>query len=584
MSSSRLAIVLAIVALAGGTTSVQAAAPRTGDRPAPVPTVRQHIVSPTDQIAKPRSTQRPAAGTAAASTSAGVAPFLTRPYWNYHAVTSIFDHCNPDYSHDGRICEDDGTVATSANGVDPFFNAGYAITPGGGNYLYYDGHNGWDLALNYETLLAAADGIVNLAGCDPFNGGCGAGFGLTVTIDHPNGFTTRYGHMSQIWVSPGQQVVRGQAIGVSGNTGASTGPHLHFGVYITSSWTAIDPWGWDGNYPDPWPSDQGNLWITGNPQNPVPWAPQNVTANPGGNAATVSWLAPAFDGGSGVTSYSVTSSPGGIVTTVPGTQTSAVVSGLTNGTAYTFTVTASNGNGTSPDSVPSNQVVPTATVSIVNPATSGTTDFTVSWSASNTNSFDVAYSEDAGPNLKWLTATTATSGHFYGLAGHSYRFQVSAHTNSGISVATSGTTAVAAGATTPFGFKAAYSVDQFGAVHTIGSRPLSSAPIWNWDIGRAITVLANGDGGYILDGWGGVHAFGNAGDPRWSAYWPGWDIARDIAVLPDGSGGYVLDGWGGIHPFAAAGHPMPPDVSWSAYWPGWDIARRLVVNPDGKTG
>src|SRR5438874_2762968 len=145
MSSTRLAIVLVILALAGGTTSAQAAAPRTGDRPAPVPTVRQHIVSPTDQIAKPASTQRRAAAAAA-----GVAPFLTRPYWNYHPVTSIFDHCNPDYSHDGRICEEDGTVATSANGVDPYFNAGYAISPGGTNYLYYDGHNGWDLALNYE--------------------------------------------------------------------------------------------------------------------------------------------------------------------------------------------------------------------------------------------------------------------------------------------------------------------------------------------------------------------------------------------------------------------------------------------------
>src|SRR5207302_752292 len=111
-------------------------------------------------------------------------------------------------------------------------------------------------------------------------------------------------------------------------------------------------------------------------------------------------------------------------------------------------------------------------------------------------------------------------------------------------------------------FKAAYSVDQFGAVHTIASRPLSSAPIWNWDIGRAITVLPNGDGGYILDGWGGVHAFGNAAAPQWSAYWPFWDIARGLAVLPGGGGGYVVDGWGGIHQFGSA-----PAVALGSYWP-----------------
>ena len=188
--------------------------------------------------------------------------FLTRPYMNYHFATSVFDHCNPDYSVDGRVCDSGGAVAYRSNGADPSFSLGYATTPGGGSYLYYDGHNGWDMALNYENVMAAAEGTVRIAGIDPVN----TCFGQNVVIDHPNGFSTRYGHLSQIYVSPGQSVNRGQVIGQSGNTGCSSGPHLHFGVYVTSGWTAIDPFGWDGAPgADPWPSDQGDLWLTGNP-------------------------------------------------------------------------------------------------------------------------------------------------------------------------------------------------------------------------------------------------------------------------------------------------------------------------------
>jgi murein DD-endopeptidase MepM/ murein hydrolase activator NlpD len=577
----RFALVLLLVALVATLpgSAAQAAKPSpTGDRPQPGPRTT-HIVKADDQIASPQAGTHRAAASAAA-----MAPFLTRPYWNQHAVTSIFDHCNPDYSHDGRICEENGSVATAANGVDPTFSAGYAVTPGGHDYLYYDGHNGWDLALNYETLLAAAGGTVNLAGCDPFNGGCGAGFGLTVTIDHPNGLTTRYGHMSQIWVSPGQVVTRGQALGVSGNTGASTGPHLHFGVYVTAGWTAIDPWGWEGNYPDPWPYDVGNLWLTGNPQDPVPWAPQSVAAKAGSHSATVSWSPPTFDGGSGVTAYTVTATPGGASVQVPGTQTSVLVAGLTDGTSYTFAVTAANALGSGPASAASNQVVPTTTFQVTNPASSTTTAFTVGWPAAGATGYDVSFSEDSGAYAGWLAGTPAASALFYGLAGHSYRFQVTAHTPTGLASASSGPTQVTAGATTPFSFRAAYTLDQFGALHAVGSQPIDSGPRWNWDIARALAVLPSGDGGYILDGWGGVNRFGNAPPVTITAYWQWWDIARGIALLPDGSGGYVLDGYGGLHPFAVGSHPIPPMPVISGYWNGWDIARSLALTSDGKGG
>ncbi len=56
------------------------------------------------------------------------------------------------------------------------------------------------------------------------------GFGYTVVIDHGNNIETLYGHNSRLLVSRGENVQQGQRIALSGNTGMSTGPHLHFGV------------------------------------------------------------------------------------------------------------------------------------------------------------------------------------------------------------------------------------------------------------------------------------------------------------------------------------------------------------------
>jgi murein DD-endopeptidase MepM/ murein hydrolase activator NlpD len=294
--------------------------------------------------------------TQAQTTTSSAPEFLTRPYLTWHNITSVFDHCNPDYTTDGRVCEFDGSVGLRSNGVDPSFSLGYAQTVGGRDYLYYDGHNGWDYALNYETVLAAAPGTVTLAGIDSINP-C---FGQNVIIDHGNGYSTRYAHLSQIAVSVGQVVDRAQILGLSGNTGCSTGPHLHFGVYITSSWTAIDPWGWWGAPgADPWPSDPGNLWLTGTAMFPLPTAPTSVSAISGSASATVSWSPPSFDGGTGIVYYQITPSPGGSTVTVAGNVTSAVVTGLTNGTTYTFTVAALTKIGWT-GSAPSNAITPSA--------------------------------------------------------------------------------------------------------------------------------------------------------------------------------------------------------------------------------
>jgi len=89
----------------------------------------------------------------------------------------------------------------------------------------------------------------------------------------------------------------------------------------------------------------------------APGAPTGASATPGNGQATVSWLAPASDGGREITGYTVTGAPGGTCST-SGALT-CQVSGLTNGTPYTFTVTATNAIGTSPASAPSSSVTPT---------------------------------------------------------------------------------------------------------------------------------------------------------------------------------------------------------------------------------
>lgn len=198
----------------------------------------------------------------------GPAPgaFLTLPFMGPHYITSIFDHCGPNYNVTGRVCRYDGVVASKGvGGPDPTFDAGYAQTPGGHDYIYYSGHDGYDYGLYYEPVAAAAPGRVMMA--DWIVPGCSTCLsGKTVEINHGNGLLTFYGHLSQIFVSKGQYVQRGQVIAISGMTGTATGPHLHFGVYHINGDGPVDPYGWSGQGSDPWSRDMGDLWLTGSPR------------------------------------------------------------------------------------------------------------------------------------------------------------------------------------------------------------------------------------------------------------------------------------------------------------------------------
>ncbi|MTJ47382.1 murein hydrolase activator EnvC [Dolichospermum sp. UHCC 0259] len=94
-------------------------------------------------------------------------------------------------------------------------------------------HAGLDFAAGYGSIIRAAD-----SGTVIFAGWYG-GYGKAVIISHSQGITTLYGHTSELYVSEGQTVQKGQAIAAVGSTGLSTGPHLHFEVRRDG--TPVDP-------------------------------------------------------------------------------------------------------------------------------------------------------------------------------------------------------------------------------------------------------------------------------------------------------------------------------------------------------
>ncbi|KKR10427.1 MAG: Membrane-bound metallopeptidase [Parcubacteria group bacterium GW2011_GWA2_39_18] len=101
----------------------------------------------------------------------------------------------------------------------------------------YKFHNGIDIAAPEGTPVKVADdGVVVGIGNSNY------AYGKWITIKHSNGLTTLYGHFSYIGVSAGQTVKRGDIIGRVGETGFATGPHLHFTIYATSTFSISSKW------------------------------------------------------------------------------------------------------------------------------------------------------------------------------------------------------------------------------------------------------------------------------------------------------------------------------------------------------
>ncbi|QGV82700.1 M23 family metallopeptidase [Streptomyces ficellus] len=100
-------------------------------------------------------------------------------------------------------------------------------------------HTGQDFAVPVGTLVRAvgAGRVQSVA--------CGGAFGIEVVVRHAGGWYSQYAHLAAPRVSPGQPVAAGQPIGWSGNTGNSTGPHLHFEIRLTPHMgAAVDPVRW----------------------------------------------------------------------------------------------------------------------------------------------------------------------------------------------------------------------------------------------------------------------------------------------------------------------------------------------------
>ena len=125
--------------------------------------------------------------------------------------------------------------------VDGYISRGFGIEPDpftGEMGL----HQGLDIVADLGTpVIASARGKVSFVGWQK-------GLGKLVTIDHENGYKSSYGHLSVILVRDHQKVERGEIIGRVGNTGYSTGPHLHYEIFLKGRLVNPQPYLWGGRF------------------------------------------------------------------------------------------------------------------------------------------------------------------------------------------------------------------------------------------------------------------------------------------------------------------------------------------------
>lgn len=200
-----------------------------------------------------------------------VAPFLHRPFAGDFPVTSVFDHDLP-------LSWDD--------------HNGSVLAWWGDTIQALDGHMGYDWVMPEGTpLLAAASGFVTRAGLSPVAycpplGRSVANTAVVIIHETPEGerFVVAYSHVSSVNVEVGDIVEPGQVVALSGTTGCSSGPHLHFQVEYEAPWlapttagalpvtaevgVAVDPYGWAGSGVDPWARHplgavSQRLWVDG---------------------------------------------------------------------------------------------------------------------------------------------------------------------------------------------------------------------------------------------------------------------------------------------------------------------------------
>jgi murein DD-endopeptidase MepM/ murein hydrolase activator NlpD len=133
------------------------------------------------------------------------------------------------------------SAKVAASWVDPVKKYTLSATFAQAGGMWQSTHSGQDFAVASGTnVMAAHGGTVVKAGGN--GAGDGAAYGNAIVIKHGNGTYSQYAHLSRIDVKVGQVVSTGQHIALSGNTGNSTGPHLHFEIRTTANYgSAIDP-------------------------------------------------------------------------------------------------------------------------------------------------------------------------------------------------------------------------------------------------------------------------------------------------------------------------------------------------------
>ena len=131
---------------------------------------------------------------------------------------------------------------------------------------YIKGHGAIDIGVSEGTaVIATKSGEINLTntGCSVGDHDCGGGYGNYIKIDHGDGIESLYAHLSEVLVSEGESVTQGEIIGYSGNTGRSTGPHLHFEIRLNG--TRVDPLEYvNSENPRPINADNINFSLSGN--------------------------------------------------------------------------------------------------------------------------------------------------------------------------------------------------------------------------------------------------------------------------------------------------------------------------------
>ena len=253
---------------------------------------------------------------------------------------------------------------------------------------------------------------------------------------------------------------------------------------------------------------------TGPQSSAVPDAPTIAAATAGAGQATVSWSTPAFNGGGAITGYEVTPYVGGApqAATLVGVVTQTTVSGLANGTTYTFRAAAVNALGTGAQSAASNPVtprtVPEAPINVS--ATGGTRQATVTWSPPASDGGDAISGYDVTSYVTGIAQGTTTVGAVTqatvgGLTnGTTYTFRVAAKNGVGTGAQSADSNAVTPAAQR---FTLTVSKTEAGAgivTSSSGGITCGTSCAADFDAGTSLTLTAIAASGSTFAGWSGA--------------------------------------------------------------------------------